>query len=55
MYPNFAKKIVLQIYNTKVSTQKIDGFKLDIFNMVIVSFFIEGKERRSQFSKKIFY
>lgn len=51
---DFTKKLVLEIYKTKVDAQKIDSLKLDTFGMVITSFSIEDKERRSRFFDKQF-
>lgn len=52
MNSDFTIKFGIQIYETKVDAQKIDGLKLDIFDIVIASFFIENKERESCFFKK---
>ena len=49
MHLNFAKKFSLQVYKIRVVTLNIDCLKLDTFSMIIVSFFIEDKERMFQF------
>ena len=54
MYPNFAKKLNIQVCEIKVSVQKIDGLKLNTFGIVITSFSIEDKEKKSRFFEKIF-
>lgn len=41
---DFVKKLGLWILETKVDTQKIDGSKLNTFEMVIASFLVEDKE-----------
>lgn len=50
----FPTKLSFQIYETNVSIQKIDGSKLDIFGMVIISFSIKDKKRSYCFFKKTF-
>ena len=54
MNPNFAKKLGFQVCKTKVGAKKIDGSKWDTFGMVIVSYSIEDKERRSYSFEEIF-
>lgn len=54
IHPNLTKKLSLQICKIKVGTQKIDRSKLDIFGMIIISFFIVKKEKKSCFFKKNF-
>ena len=54
MSPDFAKKLDLQIYETKVNTQKIDDSKLDTFDIVVVSFLVKNKKRKFCFFEEIF-
>lgn len=54
MNMDFAKKLGLWVYNTKVNTYKIDGLKLDIFGIVIASFLMEDKEVKSRFFEETF-
>lgn len=54
MNPNFTKKLGFRIHKTIVNAQKIDGSKLNTFGMVIALFFVEDKEQRSCFFKKMF-
>lgn len=51
---DFAKKLSLRIRKTKVGAQKIDGFKLNSFGMIIAFFSVEDKEERSRFFEEIF-
>ena len=51
---DLGKKLVLQVYKTKIDIQKIDSSKLDIFDMVRASFLVENKERKSRFFEEIF-
>lgn len=52
--PEFAKKLGFRVHKIKVGAQKIDGSKLDIFDMVIASFLVEYKEKKYHFFKKTF-
>ena len=54
MKPNYMMKLSLQICETKVNTQKTDGLKLDTFDMIIASFSLEDKERKSRFFEETF-
>ena len=38
MNPNFAQKLSLKVWKPNVGAQKIDGFALEIFGMVIADF-----------------
>ena len=49
MSPAYAKKLGLKIWKTNIGAQKIDGFALEIFKMVIADFQIEDKGGRSRF------
>lgn len=51
---SFAKKLSIYIWQTKISTQKINISNIKIFRIVIASFLIEYKRRKSQFFEKIF-
>ena len=54
MYLDFAKKLNLQIQDISVDVQKINSFKLDTFSIVIASFLVEDKEKRSCFFEETF-
>ena len=54
MYLDFAKKFSLQIQDINVDVQKINSFKLDTFGIVIASFSVEDKKKRSCFFEGIF-
>lgn len=54
IYPDFVKKLDLQIHKTNVSAQKINSSKLDIFDMVIAFFSMEDKKRRFYFFEETF-
>lgn len=38
-----------------IRAQKIDGSKLDIFNIIIIIFLIEDKKKSLNFLKRLFY
>lgn len=44
IFIDFAKKFGLPVCKSKFSTQKIDGLKLDIFDIVIAFFPVEDKK-----------
>lgn len=46
---DFTKKHNFQIWYINVRAQKIDGCKLNIFDIVIASFFIEDKDKIFRF------
>lgn len=54
MNQDFMNKLSLWIYKTKVGTQKIDGSKLLIFNIIIALFSMEDKEEISHFLEDMF-
>ena len=54
MSPAYAKKLGLKIRKTNVGAQKIDGFALEIFGMVITDFQVEDKGGRPRFFQKAF-
>ena len=54
MSPVFAKKLGLKTRKTKVGAQKIDGFALEIFEMVIADFQLEDKGGRPRFFQETF-
>lgn len=47
-------KLGLRAYKTEVNVQKIDGSRLDNFGMVIASYLMEDKKKRSCFFEKTF-
>ena len=46
---NHAWKLELKIRRTNIGAQKIDGFALETFGMVIVDFLVEDKASRPRF------
>lgn len=54
IYANFTEKLGLKVRYINVGTQKIYGPKLNTFDMVIASFLMEDKNRKSQFFKATF-
>ncbi len=54
MYIDFAKKLSLQIRHINIGTQKINSSKLAIFNIIITSFLVDDKDKRSRFFKETF-
>ena len=51
---DFAQKLGFKVWQTNVETQKIDGFTLKTFEMVIANFEIEDKIDRPKFFYEIF-
>ena len=47
--PDYAWKLGLKIRKTNIGVQKIDGFALEIFEMVIADFQVEDKASRPRF------
>lgn len=47
IWSSFAKKLGLSIKNTDIDTPKIDGNRLEIFKIVIVSFSLDSKDVKS--------
>lgn len=54
MQANFARKYSLHIWKTDVGTQKINGSRLETFDMVIASILLDDKDRKSWFFEKTF-
>lgn len=54
IHSDFVRKLGLKIWSTNVRIQKIDGFKLDIFGIVITSFLVEDKNKGSLFFEETF-
>ena len=52
--PNYVWKLGLKIQKTNVEAQKIDGFALEIFEIVIVDFQVEDKASKPRFFQKTF-
>ena len=50
----FARKLGLHIWKTNVGAQKINGFTLETFEIVIADFWIEDKGSRLKFFQKTF-
>ena len=54
MNPAYAKRLGLKTWKTNVEAQKIDGFALETFGMVIADFQIEDKGGRPRFFQETF-
>lgn len=51
---SFAEQPDLRICWTNIGAQKIDDSKLETYGIVITSFFVNGKDRRSRFFRETF-
>ena len=51
--PDFARKLGLKVWNTNIGAQRIDGFALEIFEIVITEFQFEDKANRPRFFQEI--
>lgn len=51
---DFVGKLDLKVQYININTSKIDNFKLNIFDIVITSFLVKNKNRKSQFFEEIF-
>ena len=49
MSPAYAKKLGLKTQKTNLMAQKIDGFAIETFGMVIANFQLEDKGGRPRF------
>lgn len=54
MQPSFARKFGVRIRKTDISAQKVDGSRLQTFGIVIASFLMKNKDRKSRFFDKTF-
>ena len=54
MNPNFTWKLGLKIWKINIGAQKINGFALETFGMVIADFQVENKANRPRFFQKTF-
>ena len=54
MSPAYTLKLDLKVYHTNVGAQKVDGFTLEIFEMVPHSFQVEDKLGKIWFFQKMF-
>ena len=54
VHPAFAKELGLSIRPTDVGAQKIDGTKLETYEMVVAAFSMEDKANRVKFFKETF-
>lgn len=52
--PSFARKLGLNIGEINVDIQRINGIKLEIFDMVIACFLVENKVGKSHFFEDTF-
>ena len=52
--PAYAEKLGLKTRKTNVGAQKIDGFALETFGMVIADFHVEDKSGRPRFFQETF-
>ena len=51
---DFARKLSLKVWKINVGAQKIDGFALETFAMVIADFQVEDKTNRPRFFQETF-
>ena len=54
VHPAFAKELSLPIRPTDVGAQKIDGIRLETYEMVVAAFLMEDKANRVKFFEKTF-
>ena len=54
MSPNHAKNLGLKVWKTNIGVQKIDGFTLETFEMVIVDFQVKDKAGKPKFFQENF-
>lgn len=54
MTPACAAKRGFKVWKTNIGAQKIDGFSLDTFKIVLAKFLVENKFDRAWFFKKTF-
>ena len=54
MTPAYTLKLGLKIYPTNIGAQKIDGFTLETFEMILASFQVENKLGRARIFQKTF-
>ena len=54
MYPDFTKKFGFRVHKIKVDAQKINSSKQNIFGIIIASFSVEDKEKKSRFFEETF-
>lgn len=54
MQQSFSKKLSFYIWKTNITSQKIDGNRPKIFNIVIIFLLIDNKHKKSWFFRKTF-
>ena len=54
MTPAYASRLGLPAYHTNVGAQKIDGFTLQTFGMVLTDFQVENKLGKARFFQETF-
>ena len=54
MNPDFVRKLSLKVWKIKIRAQKIDGFALETFEIVITDLQIKDKIGRPRFFQKTF-
>ena len=54
MNPDFARKLGLKVWKTNIGAQKIDGFVLETFGMVIADFQLGDKANKPRFFQETF-
>ena len=54
MNPNFVRKLSFKVWKINVGAQKIDGFALETFGIVIADFQVKNKVGRPRFFQEIF-
>lgn len=54
MWPSFSEQLGLYIWKINISAWKINGSKLKMYDMVITSFLVNDKDRKSCFFEETF-
>lgn len=47
MQPGFTRKLDLHVWKTKIGTQKIDNSRFKTFGIIIASFLVDDKDKKS--------
>lgn len=55
MRPSFAQELSFQVCWTNIGAQKINGSKLETFNIVIAFFLVDDKIKNPASLEKVFY
>lgn len=54
MIPAYAASLSVKVCSTNIEAQKIDGFTLETFRMVLTSFQVKDKLKKARFFQKTF-